>query len=60
MSESLTREQIARVLAEATGAPSSGAVADILPALVDALDEALNPAPPAKDEKRVVKAEETR
>jgi hypothetical protein len=58
----LNREQIAAVLNEATGAPSSGPVAEVLPSLVDALDEALNPAPPAaaKTEKRVVKADETR
>jgi len=59
MSESLTREQIAGVLNEAAGAPSSGAVAEILPTLIDALDEALNPSP-VKAEKRVVKADETR
>ena len=59
MSESLTREQIAQVLNEATGTPSSGPVAEVLPSLVDALDAALNPVP-AKQEKRVVKAEETR
>jgi hypothetical protein len=57
MSE-LSREQIAQILNEATGAPTSGPVAELLPVLVDALDAALNPVPATT--KRVLKVDETR
>lgn len=42
-----------------TGAPDTGAVAAVVPAIVDALDAALNPAVESK-EKRVLKVDETR
>lgn len=54
----ITREDILGAIESVTGAPSVGVVHDITPALVDALDALVNPAP-AKS-KRVVEAAETR
>jgi hypothetical protein len=42
-----------------TGAPVSGVVADLTPAIVNAIDELINPGAPAP-EQRVIKAAETR
>ena len=39
----MTRDQILDVMLDATGHPSSGPVAEWLPALADAVDAALNP-----------------
>lgn len=44
----MTRDQILDVLQDTTGHPSSGPVAEWLPALADAIDAALNPKPKAK------------
>lgn len=55
----MTRDEILACLDKAAGCPSMGVVHDILPTLADALDARLNPAP-AKAEKRVIAAEETR
>ena len=52
---------IRAVIDGATGAPVSGPVADAIPAIVDAIDAALNPAPaPVAKSKRVIEADETR
>ena len=39
----MNRDQIAAIIAQAAGNPSSGAVADILPAIAAAIDSELNP-----------------
>lgn len=39
----MTKEQIAAIIANAVGNPSSGAVAEVLPAIADAIDAELNP-----------------
>ena len=54
----MTREQIKKALADSVGNPTSGAVAESLDVMADAVDAALNPKP--KTEKRVVQPEETR
>lgn len=41
----MTRDQILDAMLDATGHPSSGPVAEWLPALADAVDAALNPKP---------------
>jgi hypothetical protein len=59
----ITRADIEAALRGATGNPSSGAVADMLNAMIDAVDTLVNPKPvvPSKaHEQRVVKTEETR
>lgn len=57
----MNKADIQAVVDRATGAPGTGPVADIVPAIVDALDAALNPAPaPAGKAKRVIEADETR
>jgi len=59
----ITRADIEAALRGATGNPSSGAVADVLNAMVDAVDTLVNPKPVkvvTVPEQRVVKAEETR
>lgn len=38
----MNRAQIADVIAKAAGSPSVGAVAEVIPAMADALDAALN------------------
>jgi glutaminase len=52
-------EQIEKILKDATGDPTSGPVAEWIPAMAEAVAHALAPAP-ATDEKRIVKASETR
>lgn len=42
----MTRDQILDTMLDATGHPSSGPVAEWLPALADAVDAALNPTQP--------------
>ena len=54
----LTRESIAAVIADAVGNPTNGAVAEVLPAITDAVDELVNPK--AKEEIRVLEVSETR
>ena len=53
-------DQIEKILKDATGDPSSGPVAESIPAMAAALLAALTPAPAAADEKRITKATETR
>lgn len=55
----MNRDEIFACLDKAAGRPTMGVVHDILPALADALDAQLNPKP-AKAEKRIVEADETR
>lgn len=43
-----------------TGAPDTGAVAEIVPDIVDALDAALNPQPVKVKESRIIEADENR
>lgn len=54
----MNRADIEKTVRAATGSPTSGAVADAIPAIVDALDKAINPN--AKTDTRVIAAEETR
>ena len=54
----MNREQIAAIIGNAVGNPSSGAVADILPAIADAIDAELNPK--AASELRVMDVPELR
>ena len=54
----MNREQIAAIIGNAVGNPSSGAVADILPAIADAIDAELNPK--ATSEVRVMDVPELR
>ena len=54
----ITRADIEGAINTVTGAPSSGIVADVTPALVQALDELINGKPVV--EQRVIKATETR
>jgi hypothetical protein len=58
----MDKANIRAIIDGATGAPVSGPVADVIPAIVDALDAALNPAAPAPAtrSKRVIEADETR
>ena len=41
----MNREQIAAIIGNAVGNPTSGAVAEVLPAIADAIDAELNPKP---------------
>jgi hypothetical protein len=54
----MNREQIRSIAAQAVGNPDSGAVAEALDVIAEAIDEALNPATP--HETRVVQPTETR
>jgi hypothetical protein len=54
----ITRADIEGAINAITGAPTYGIVADVTPALVDAIDELVNGKPVV--EQRVVKATETR
>lgn len=58
----MNKADIKAVVDQATGAPAVGPVAEIIPAIVDALDAAMNPAAPveSKRTKRVVETTETR
>lgn len=56
----MTRDEILETLRDASGNPETGPVAEILPALADALDETLNPKPKPKKEERILTAPETR
>lgn len=55
----VTREDIKNAIDGVTGAPSSGLICDITPAIVDAVNRLINGDDSAK-EARVVKAAETR
>ncbi len=55
----MNAQQIEKILKDATGDPTSGAVAEWIPAMAEAVAAALAPATEA-DEKRIVKASETR
>lgn len=64
---SLTREQIANAIKKATGDPTSGPIAVITPAIIDAIDAVANPnSATAKkqdnkqEQAKINKAEETR
>jgi hypothetical protein len=50
---SVTRDDVLAAVKSATGAPTTGIVADITPAIVDAIDALLNPQP--KVERAVAK-----
>ena len=54
----MNREQIAAAVANAVGNPSSGAVADVLSIITDAIDAELNPK--AKVEARILAVPEKR
>ena len=54
----ITKADISNAINAVTGAPTFGIVADVTPALVDAIDELLNGKPVV--EQRVIKATETR
>jgi hypothetical protein len=54
----ITKTDIAKAINGVTGAPTCGIVADVTPALVDAIDELINGKPVV--EQRVIKAAETR
>lgn len=54
----ITRADIANAINSVTGNPTSGIVADVTPALVEAIDELINGKPVV--EQRVVKPAETR
>jgi hypothetical protein len=58
----MNRDEIRAVIDGVTGAPVTGQVAAVVPAIVDALDLAINPPAPddAKRNKRVIEADETR
>ena len=53
-----SRAAIEKTLRAVAGNPTSGAVADVIPAMVDALVDALDESP--KPSQRIVKANETR
>lgn len=65
---SLTREQIANAIKKATGDPTSGPIAVITPAIIDAIDAAANPHNATtkkqdnnkQEQAKINKAEETR
>ena len=46
-----TREEITKAIHEATGNPASGVVADITPAIADAIDALCNPTKPETNTK---------
>ena len=54
----LTRESIAAVISNAVGNPTNGIVAEMLPAITDAVDQLVNPK--AEEEVRVLEVPETR
>ena len=54
----LTRESIAAAIADAVGNPTNGAVAEVLPAITDAVDDLINPK--AASEIRVMDVPELR
>ena len=58
----MNRADIEKTVRASVGDPTSGIVADVIPAIVDALDVALNPKPTAtgKPDTRIVSASETR
>lgn len=58
----MDRAEIQAVIDSVTGAPTTGLIADIVPGIVNALDEALNPpaTAEAKRNTRVIEAAETR
>ena len=55
----VTKGDIRAAIEGVTGAPTSGVVADLMPGIVNAIDELINPKP-AAPEQRVVKPTETR
>jgi len=57
----MTRDEIEQALRDVAGDPTSGPVADIIPAFADALAQAMVPTPTSDDvDTRVVKASEKR
>jgi len=56
----MDKANIRAVIDGATGAPVSGPVADAIPAIVEALDAALNPKVTGAKAKRIIGADETR
>ena len=54
----ITRADIEGAIHRVTGKPDTGTVAAITPALVDAIDQLINPK--AEPETRIIKADETR
>jgi hypothetical protein len=57
----MNKADLRAIIDGVTGDPTNGAVADVVPAIVDALDAALNPAATAEAKStRVIKADETR
>lgn len=56
----MDKASLRAIIDEVTGAPDTGAVAEMVPAIVDALDAALNPQPVKVKETRVIEADETR
>lgn len=56
----MNKADLRAIINGVTGDPDTGAVAEIVPAIVDALDAALNPAPVKAKETRVIEADETR
>jgi hypothetical protein len=54
----MNRDQIEKILKDSTGDPSSGVLAEWIPVMAEALASALSPS--QADEKRIVKASETR
>lgn len=58
----MNKADIRAAVDQATGSPVVGPVADVIPAIVDAIDAALNPAAPeeSKRAKRVTEVSEKR
>lgn len=56
----MNKSDLRAIIDGVTGDPTTGAVAEIVPSIVDALDAALNPKPVAAKESRVIKADEIR
>ena len=56
----MNASDIRAVIDGATGAPVSGPVADAIPAIVEALDAALNPKVTGAKAKRIIGVDETR
>lgn len=54
----MNKNEILEILNTTAGNPTIGPVADIIPTLADAINDALNPTPTT--EQRITKAKETR
>jgi hypothetical protein len=55
----MNKADLRAIIDGVTGDPTNGAVAEVVPAIVDALDAALNGGP-AKPEQRIISADEIR